>query len=67
VLYSYFYCKPILKISQAKGLRDPELGIALSPFVFIKAKDMKPKCMRALPGETKVLRFSTRNWKREKK
>jgi len=30
------YCKPLLKISQAKGLRDPDYGCISEPFCFIK-------------------------------
>ena len=37
VLFSCFYSKAILKISQIKGLRDPECGYASEPFGFTKA------------------------------
>ena len=56
VLHSYLYCEAIPKISQAKGLRDPECGCTFEPFGFIKAvEDGCLECRRALPGETEVL------------
>jgi len=52
MLHSYHYSKPVLKISQAKGLRDPECGCTFEPFGFIRT--FGDECRRALPGETGV-------------
>ena len=46
-LFSYPNCKAIEKGSQAKGLRDPNVGVPLSPSFFIEFR-------WALPGETGV-------------
>ena len=36
-MYGYLYSRPILKISQAKGLRDdPECGCILETFGFME-------------------------------
>jgi len=37
MVYSCFYSKLILKISQPKGLRDPKCGCSFESFAFIKA------------------------------
>ncbi len=47
MILSYCYSKAIHKISQARGLRDPECGCTFEPFVFIE-------CRRAMPGETRA-------------
>ncbi len=40
ILFSYFYCKPILKISQTEGLRDTKYGCTFESSDFIKAVEM---------------------------
>jgi len=34
--YIWFNCKPIQKVSQIEGLRDPKYGCTSEPFGFIK-------------------------------
>jgi len=41
MVYSYSHSKVIVKISQAKGLRDPSVGVPLSPLVFIGGLGMR--------------------------
>jgi len=42
VLFSCFYSKAILKVSQIKGLRDPQgVGGTFEPFGFIEAVGMR--------------------------
>ena len=38
MLYSYCYFRAVLKINQAKGLRDTEYGCSFEPFVFVVMK-----------------------------
>lgn len=48
-LYSCFYSKLILKISQATGLRDPECGCSLSPLIFLRQGAREIKVNEFLP------------------